>query len=84
MILFGLLLILLALMGAPLFTVIAASAMMGFYRSEIDLSVVLIEFFRIAEMPVLLAIPLFTFAGYVLSESRAPQRLVRLTTALLS
>ncbi|MES9870788.1 MAG: TRAP transporter large permease subunit [Sedimenticola sp.] len=84
MILFGLLLILLALMGAPLFSVIAASAMMGFYRSEIDLSVVLIEFFRIAEMPVLLAIPLFTFAGYVLSESRAPQRLVRLTTALLS
>jgi tripartite ATP-independent transporter DctM subunit len=83
MILFGLLLILLALLGAPLFAIIAASAMVGFYRSDVDLSVVAIEFFRIAEMPVLLAIPLFTFAGYLLSESRAPQRLVRLTRALL-
>jgi tripartite ATP-independent transporter DctM subunit len=83
MALLGLSLILLALLGAPLFAVIAASAMLGFYRSEIDLSVVAIEFYRIAEMPILLAIPLFTFAGYLLSESRAPQRLVRLTQALL-
>ena len=79
----GLILILMALLGAPLFAVIAASAMLGFYQSEIDLSVVAIEFYRIAEMPILLAIPLFTFAGYLLSESRAPQRLVRLTQALL-
>jgi tripartite ATP-independent transporter DctM subunit len=83
MILTGLLLILLALLGAPLFVIIAASAMLGFYRSEVDLSVVAIEFYRIAEMPVLLAIPLFTFAGYLLSESQAPQRLVRVTHALL-
>ncbi|MES9903979.1 MAG: TRAP transporter large permease subunit [Sedimenticola sp.] len=83
MILIGLLLLLLALLGAPLFTIIAASAMLGFYRSEVDLSVVAIEFFRIAEMPILLAIPLFTFAGYLLGESSAPQRLVRLTHALL-
>ena len=44
---------------------------------------VLIEFNRLSEMPVLLAIPLFTFAGYLLGESRAPDRLVRLTTSLL-
>ncbi|MBT2969795.1 MAG: C4-dicarboxylate ABC transporter [gamma proteobacterium symbiont of Ctena orbiculata] len=79
----GLLLILLALCGAPLFAVIGASALWGFYQSDIDLSVVVIEFFRLAEMPVLLAIPLFTFAGYLLSESGAPHRLVRLTEALL-
>ncbi len=83
MILAGLLLLLLALLGAPLFSIIAASAMLGFYRSDIDLSVMAIEFYRIAEMPVLLAIPLFTFAGYLLSESGAPRRLVRLTQALL-
>ncbi|MCU7935214.1 MAG: TRAP transporter large permease subunit [Candidatus Thiodiazotropha sp. (ex Dulcina madagascariensis)] len=81
--LIGLGLILLALCGAPLFTVIGASALWGFHQSEIDLSVVAIEFFRLAEMPVLLAIPLFTFAGYLLSESKAPFRLVRLTEALL-
>jgi tripartite ATP-independent transporter DctM subunit len=79
----GLLLILLAALGAPLFTVIAAGALLGFYRSGIDLSVVAIEFFGLAEMPVLVAIPLFTFAGFLLSEGRAPQRLVRLSAALL-
>jgi tripartite ATP-independent transporter DctM subunit len=76
-------LILLALFGAPLFTIIGASALWGFYQSDIDLSVVVIEFFRLAEMPVLMAIPLFTFAGYLLSQSGAPHRLVRLTQALL-
>ena len=78
-----LVLVFLALLGVPLFIVIAAGALLGFYLSEIDLQVVAIEFYRISEMPVLVAIPLFTFAGYLLSESGAPQRLVRLTSALL-
>jgi C4-dicarboxylate transporter DctM subunit len=78
-----LLLIAIALLGAPLFAVIAASAMLGFYREELDLSIMAIEFYRLAEMPILLAIPLFTFAGYLLSESQAPTRLVRVTQALL-
>jgi len=83
MIVIGLLLILLAVAGAPLFAVIGASTMWGFSTSDVDLSVVAIEVYRIAEMPVLLAIPLFTFAGYLLSESSAPQRLVRITRALI-
>ena len=81
--LLSLLLVLLALLGAPLFAVIAAAALLGFYRAEVDLSVFAIEFYRLAEMQVLLAIPLFTFAGYLLGESRAPQRLVRVTNAVL-
>jgi len=76
-------LLLLALLGMPLFAVIGAAALLGFHAAEIDLSVVAIEFYRLAEMPTLLAIPLFTFAGYLLSESRAPSRLVQLTQALL-
>jgi len=79
----SLLLIALALLGTPLFVIIAASAMLGFYHAEVDLYVVAIEFYRLAEMPILLAIPLFTFAGYLLSESGAPARLVRVTQALL-
>jgi tripartite ATP-independent transporter DctM subunit len=79
----GPLLVVLALLGAPLFAVIAASAMLGFTREGIDLQAIAIEFYGIAEMPILLAIPLFTFAGYLLSESGAPRRLVRLTQALL-
>ncbi len=77
------LLALLALLGAPLFIVIASSAMLGYARSDVPLSAVPIDIFGIAEMPILLAIPLFTFAGYLLSESHAPARLVRLTGALL-
>jgi C4-dicarboxylate transporter DctM subunit len=76
-------LVLLALLGAPLFAVIAASAMLGYTKEGIDLQAIAIEFYGIAEMPILLAIPLFTFAGYMLSESGAPSRLVRLTQALL-
>ncbi len=79
----GLALVLLALLGTPLFAIIAASALWGFYREGIDFQALAIEFYGMAEMPILLAIPLFTFAGYLLSESGAPQRLVRLTRALL-
>jgi len=82
-ILISLALVVLALLRTPLFVIIAASALFGFYRSDIDLSAVLIEFYRLAEMPILLAIPLFTFAGYLLSESQAAARLVKLTRALL-
>jgi C4-dicarboxylate transporter DctM subunit len=80
----GIILVLLALFGAPLFAVIAAGALLSFTGIDPDLGVVVpIEIFGIAEMPILLAIPLFTFAGYILSESEAPKRLVRLTSALL-
>lgn len=83
MILTGLLLLALAILGAPLFAVIAAAALLGFARSGVDPMIVPMEIFRIAETPVLLAIPLFTFAGYLLGESNAPRRLVRASNALL-
>lgn len=76
-------LLILALMGAPLFIVIATGALLGFYLSDIDLQAIPIEYYRITEMPVLVAIPLFAFTGYLLSESGAPHRLVRLTNAFL-
>ena len=76
------LLLVLALLRTPLFVVIAASAMFGFYSEEIDLSVISIEIFRLSEMSILLAIPLFTFAGYLLGEGHASTRLVNLTNCL--
>ncbi|HMC13699.1 MAG TPA: TRAP transporter large permease subunit [Gallionellaceae bacterium] len=79
MILAGLALIAMVLLGAPLFAVIAATVLLNFAREDVDLTVVIIEIYRLAEMPVLLAIPLFTFAGYLLAESNASHRLVRLT-----
>lgn len=79
----SLVLLILVVLGTPLFAIIASSALIGFYSEDIDLSVIAIEIYRIVDTPVLLAIPLFTFAGYVLGESNASQRLVRLTDALL-
>jgi len=77
------LLLIVALLGAPLYAVLAAGAMAGFYSEDIDLAVMAIEIYRLAETPVLLAIPLFTFAGYILGESQAPHRLVSLTNTLM-
>lgn len=83
MILFALILALLAVLGAPLFAVIAASAMLGFHGQDTDLMIMALEVQSIGSMPFLSAIPLFTFAGYLLSESNAPKRLVRLTGAMM-
>lgn len=71
-----------AFLGAPLFSIIIAAAMTGFYFADIPLSVMAIELYRIADTPILLALPLFTFAGYILGESNTSSRLVRLTQAL--
>jgi tripartite ATP-independent transporter DctM subunit len=76
-------LLLLAILRTPLFVVIVLSAMIGFHSQEVDLSVISIEIYRLAEMPVLIAIPLFTFAGYLLGEGNASTRLVNLSNALL-
>jgi tripartite ATP-independent transporter DctM subunit len=82
-ILLSFLLILFAILGAPLFTVLLAVALAGFYYQGIDLSAVAIEIYRIADMPLLLALPFFAFAGYVVGHSRTSERLVRLTRVFL-
>ena len=79
--LIGLFLLLFALFGTSLFVIIAAIALIAFYFVDIDSSAVIIELYRLASQPILLAIPLFTFAGYLLAESKTPQRLVALSRA---
>lgn len=78
-----LMLIALVVMGVPLFVIIASSALYGFSTIDVDLSVIAIEIYRIVDTPILLAIPLFTLAGYILGESKASERLVLLTDAML-
>ncbi len=75
--------LILAATGTPLFIVIATGALLSFYLSGIDSSAVIIEMYRLATTPLLEAIPLFAFAGYILAESNAPKRLVRLSQAFL-
>lgn len=71
--------LLFALFGMPLFVVILSLAISGFYFSDIDLSVIAIEIYRLTNTPLLLALPLFTFTGYLLSHSNTSQRLVALS-----
>ena len=75
--------ILLLLIGVPVFVVICGLALYLFFASGIDLSAIIIEMHRMATTPVLVAIPLFTFSGFLLSESGAPKRLIRLANAVL-
>jgi tripartite ATP-independent transporter DctM subunit len=75
--------IVLLLIGVPIFVVIAGLTLYLLFSSQIDISAIIIEMHRMATTPVLVAIPLFTFAGYLLSESGAPKRLIRLSNAVL-
>lgn len=72
-----------ALFGAPIFAVMAAFALSAFYFSGIEISAVAVEIYRLSSAPTILTIPLFTFAGYILAESKAPVRLLRLSQALM-
>jgi tripartite ATP-independent transporter DctM subunit len=77
------LLILIALLGAPLFTVLAAGGVLASVSSEISPDILIIEMNRLASSPSMLAIPLFTFAGVMMSGGGAPQRLVTFYRAAL-
>ncbi len=74
---------LLALIGTPLFVVIAVLAILHFAVARVDLTVIFIEMYRIADSPALAAIPLFALAGFLLAESRAADRLVRVSQLVL-
>jgi len=71
----------LALFGMPLFAVFGALALYLFFTAGIDISSVAVSMYSIAGSPLLIAIPLFTLAGYLFAHSRAPDRLLRLSRA---
>jgi C4-dicarboxylate transporter, DctM subunit len=75
--------IFLALLGVPLFAVIGLSALVSFYNAEIDPAAIFIELYRVASNPSLIAIPLFTFSGFVLAHGKTPERLARISQSIL-
>ena len=77
------LLFFLAVLGTPLFVIIAGLALLSFYSIDIDLSVVIIEMSRLSDTPLLLSLPLFIFAGTLLADSGTPRRLLNLSQVLL-
>ena len=77
------LLLLLTLLGTPLFIIMAATAMIAFFMTDIELSAMAIEIYKLSGQSSIATIPLFTFAGQLLAQSRSPQRLTRLAEASL-
>ncbi len=75
-----------ALIEAPLFTVIAGITMVCLYAVSKDwmaLQMIVIELNRLASMPVLVALPLFTFTGVLLTETNAPRRIMNFLQAVI-
>jgi C4-dicarboxylate transporter DctM subunit len=80
------LLVALAILGAPLFAIFGAAAMLLFGAlPDTSITGTANDVFseKFADSPLLVTIPLFTFAGYVLAESGTPDRLVRMSRAWL-
>ena len=72
-----------ALIGVPLFAIFGAASLYLYAQHDMPPLAMLAEYYRLASQPVLLTIPLFTFAGYLLAESNAPTRIVNVAKSLL-
>jgi C4-dicarboxylate transporter DctM subunit len=73
----------LAFLGTPLYAIIGLAALLAFHSAEIDPAAIFIELYRVTSNPTLVAIPLFTFAGFILANGKTPDRLTRLSKAFL-
>ncbi|MCP5463504.1 MAG: TRAP transporter large permease subunit [Deltaproteobacteria bacterium] len=79
----GIVFIIFALLGVPLFAIFGGVALYNYYQAGLHPIAIISEYYKLASQPVLLTIPLFTFAGYLLAESKAPTRLVKVAHAAL-
>lgn len=75
--------VLLALLGLPLFIALAAGGLYASFATELNPSILIIELYRLANQPNLMTIPLFTLAGMTMAAGGSPQRLIKLFNALL-
>jgi C4-dicarboxylate transporter, DctM subunit len=83
-----LLVLVLALLGAPVFVIMAGSTIIAWLthstpslqHARFLAPDVLDE--RFAGSPILVTVPLFTFVGYMMAQSRAPERIVRAANAV--
>jgi len=70
-------------LGTPLFILLGASTMFCLHFLEgSPLATIIGDIYQLVSNPVLVAIPLFTFAGFLLAESGMPSRLVAFNRAL--
>lgn len=80
----NILIILIAIAGAPLFAVLGLFSVFNFHFSGGSLLTVAQEISsQFVSMPLLASIPLFTFAGYMLASGTFSQRLIRFVKNLV-
>ena len=77
------LVVLAALAGAPIFTVLAGAAVFLYMVNGDSPSFVPLYAYDLATEPHLPAIPLFTLAGFILAQGRSSERLLRVFRALV-
>jgi C4-dicarboxylate transporter DctM subunit len=70
-------------LGGPIFALLGGVAVLLFIKDAVPIAAMPVEAYRLAVSPTLAAIPLFTLTGFLLSESHASQRLLRVFRALL-
>ncbi len=78
--------LLMALLETPFFTVIAGLTMVCLFvidQDPLSLQTILIEMNRLTSMPVLVALPLFTFVGCLLTATGAPRRIMNFMQAVV-
>ncbi|NNG46586.1 MAG: TRAP transporter large permease subunit, partial [Deltaproteobacteria bacterium] len=71
------------LLGAPLFAALGGLAVLFFRYAQVPLASIPVEMYRLVTSPTLATIPLFTFAGYILTAGNSSKRLVRLFRAMV-
>ncbi len=76
------LLILSTLVGTPIFVLLGGLAVLFFTHAGGSLEVVTNEAYTMLSGSIIPALPLFTVAGFIISESKAGERLVRVFKAL--
>jgi C4-dicarboxylate transporter DctM subunit len=70
-----------ALLGAPIFVLLGGTALILFYTQGDPIASIPLDHYDQVTNPLLATLPLFTLTGYLLAESGASRRLVRLFTA---
>lgn len=68
-------------LGTPIFVLLGGAAVILFWGEGVTVAAIPAETYRIVTSPVFPTIPIFTMCGFLLSESRADRRLVRLFRA---
>lgn len=70
-------------LGAPLFVALGGFAVLLFRHADVPLASISAEIYRLVTSPTLPTIPLFAFAGYVLTVGNVSRRLVRFFRAIV-